>query len=137
MFVPGRPMELTVTAEISGRELSFTASGPVPEQAKNAGAERDSVAARLQKTGGTRFRMEDTEIDLAPGLFLPVGQLNALRRDALAGLEQEILDLTRRKMQPPAENSSFSSPLSAAVCGSEARGKLRASVSNCSGVRLL
>ena len=106
VFLPGRPMELTVTAEVSGRELSFTASGPVPEQAKNAGAERDSVAARLQKTGGTRFRMEDTEIDLAPGLFLPVGQLNALRRDALAGLEQEILDLTRRKMQPPAENTA-------------------------------
>ena len=101
-FAPGVPMEFTVTAEAGGKEISFTAFGPAPEPARNAGADRASVAARLQKTGGTRFRIDETELSLAPGLFIPVGQLNALRRDALSGLEEKILSLYRRTM-PPAD----------------------------------
>ena len=103
-FAPGVPMEFTVTAEAAGKEVSFTAFGPAPEPARNAGADSDSVTARLQKTGGTRFRIHETELSLAPGLFIPVGQLNALRRDALSGLEEKILSLYRRTM--PAESGA-------------------------------
>lgn len=87
----GEAMRLLVSAETAEGTVTAEASGPVPEKARNAGAEADDVRARLMKTGGTGFRFSSLDVELGPGLFLPVSALNALRRDALSAFETELL----------------------------------------------
>ena len=82
---PGVPATLTLTA--SGR--SVTVAGETPEPARNAPLEKDALAARLLKLGGTFFTCDpaDIKIDLAPGLNLSPGAVNQLRRAAVSAWE--------------------------------------------------
>lgn len=81
----GEPARLTLAA--AGR--SVTVSGDVPEAAKSAPLEKDALAERLAKLGGTFFTCDKNEIkvDLSPGLNLSPGAVNRLRRDAVAAWE--------------------------------------------------
>ena len=81
----GEPARLTLAA--AGR--SVTVSGDVPEAAKSAPLEKDALAERLAKLGGTFFTCDPAGIkaDLAPGLNLSPGAVNRLRRDAVAAWE--------------------------------------------------
>lgn len=63
------------------------AKGPVPEPAVNRPLDQERAAAQLQKTGGTPFFTRKTDCRIGEGLTLPLSALNALRREALAGLE--------------------------------------------------
>ena len=80
----GQPVSLTVWDE-DGHAV--TAAGPTPEPAQNKALTAADLEARLQKTGGTAFHYVDGSADVAEGLFLSAGVVNALRRDALAALE--------------------------------------------------
>ena len=80
----GQPVSLTVWDE-DGHAV--TAAGPTPEPAQNKALTAADLEARLQKTGGTAFHCVDGSADVAEGLFLSAGVVNALRRDALAALE--------------------------------------------------
>ncbi|MBQ7534118.1 MAG: U32 family peptidase [Stomatobaculum sp.] len=96
VFVPGEPMRLSVSAELRGKVLTAEASGPEVQLSERAEASPEEVRKRLLKTGGTKFTFTSMETEVAPGVFLPVGQLNALRRDALSNLEESILSSFRR-----------------------------------------
>ncbi len=63
------------------------AEGPIPEPAQNKALTATDLEFRLQKTGGTAFRCADGSAQVEDGLFLSAGAVNALRRDALAALE--------------------------------------------------
>lgn len=80
----GQPVSLTVWDD--GGHVA-AAEGPIPEPAQNKALTASDLEARLQKTGGTAFRCTDGSADVADGLFLSAGAVNALRRDALAALE--------------------------------------------------
>ena len=80
----GQPVSLTVWDE-DGHAV--TAAGPTPEPAQNKALTAADLEVRLQKTGGTAFHCVDGSADVAEGLFLSAGAVNALRRDALAALE--------------------------------------------------
>ena len=97
VFVPGEQMRLTVSAAVGGKVLSAEACGPEVQRSERAEASPEEVRKRLMKTGGTKFLFTALETELAPGVFLPVGQLNALRRDALSELEEAILSSCRRE----------------------------------------
>lgn len=102
-FFSGQPMRLTVSALLPDGEVSASAKGPVPEKAEKSGALPDKTKERLLKTGGTPFLFENLNVQLEPGLFLPVSQVNALRRDALENLRREILDAGKRNRKPKDE----------------------------------
>ena len=77
----GMPLVLEVAA------LAGTPGGPwrvasaTPlEAASGAGLDRQRLEQQLGRLGGTPWQLGRLEMDLAPGLFLPVAQLNALRR---------------------------------------------------------
>jgi putative protease len=53
--------------------------------------DREDVQKRMEKTGDTCFEMQDIDIELDKNVFLPNGELNRLRREALEGLKQEML----------------------------------------------
>lgn len=72
------------------------ATGACPGQAQNRPLSREELEKRLRKTGDTPFAVTDIDIDLEDGLFVPVGQLNELRRSALEQLQEQMLSVSRR-----------------------------------------
>ena len=85
-LVRGEPARLTATA----RDISVTAEGAIPEEARNRALTAEDLQSRLSKTGGTVFTAEDISVDLEDGLMLPASAINALRRDALAALTEQL-----------------------------------------------
>ena len=107
-FPARRPCRLTVS-DGDGRTVSV--EGPVPEPARSRALAPEEVKVRLSKTGGTAFRPSEVAVALDPGLFLPAGDINALRRDALERLASlRTLQPDRRENpQPPLPENTNSS----------------------------
>ncbi len=78
-------LTLTFTAR-GGRVYTAKAEGSTPLPAQNAALTRENVNERLAKLGGTGFALAALDLTLDEGLFLPVGALNTLRRDAVSAL---------------------------------------------------
>ncbi len=67
------------------------------QTAANRPATEESIAAQLVKTGGTAFKITDTDIKVSGNPFVPVSALNELRRCAVETLETEILKEYKNK----------------------------------------
>ncbi len=65
-----------------------TILGPVVEMATARGLTEEAVTKQLSKTGDTGYHVEQMEIQLQEGSFLPVSVLNQLRRDLLEKLSE-------------------------------------------------
>ena len=102
----GEPVSLTASA--GGHTVR--AEGPTPEEARNRALTAEELQARLEKTGGTVFRPRETRVELEEGLMLPASAVNALRRQALEGLEAALA-------QPPVRRTGTPSPLPQAQPG--------------------
>ena len=96
----GVPAQLTASA----KGHTVRAEGPAPEEARNRALTAEELQARLEKTGGTVFRPRETRVELEEGLMLPASAVNALRRQALEGLEAALA-------QPPVRRTGTPSPL--------------------------
>ncbi len=82
-------LEKPMTLSISDGATAVTMEGPVVEAAKNRASTADDARRQLEKLGGTPFRLETpAQVIADDGLFLPVGALNALRRDAVEQLTE-------------------------------------------------
>jgi len=106
-----RVVPVMLTAEIhEGLPCRLSASDPdghvaevygaVPEPARNRPLEAESVRDRLAKTGGTVFLPEEINLDLDPGLSLPVRAVNGLRREALERLAALRVSVPARRERP-------------------------------------
>ena len=62
--------------------------------------EEERIRTQLAKTGGTLFFLKDLEISMDQDAFLPMQQLNSLRRAALDGLRREIATTFYRECNP-------------------------------------
>ena len=71
--------------EASADGKTARAEAPVRERAQKPAAP-DRIRQQLCKTAGLPVRITDCRVALAGAPFLPVSQLNALRREALAAL---------------------------------------------------
>ena len=105
----GEPVSLTASA--GGHTVR--AEGPTPEEARNRALTAAELQSRLEKTGGTVFRPRETRVELEDGLMLPASAVNALRRQALEGLEAALA-------QPPVRRTGTPSPLPQAQPGPDA-----------------
>ena len=105
----GEPVSLTASA--GGHTVR--AEGPAPEEARNRALTAEELQSRLEKTGGTVFRPRETRVELEEGLMLPASAVNALRRQALEGLEAALA-------QPPVRRTGTPSPLPQAQPGPDA-----------------
>ena len=105
----GEPVSLTASA--GGHTVR--AEGPAPEEARNRALTAEELQSRLEKTGGTVFRPRETRVELEDGLMLPASAVNALRRQALEGLEAALA-------QPPVRRTGTPSPLPQAQPGPDA-----------------
>ena len=93
-FTAGTDAPVTLTAEAplyrqgSRDRVSITVEGDVPATAENNALTAESVEKQLSRTGGTPYQAETVTAHVDEGLILPVSRLNALRREALAKLDE-------------------------------------------------
>lgn len=79
--------EYSVEAE-SGQQVEAASSRPLDEE---------RIKKQLQKTGNTEFEFDVLDVELHGEVFLPMQQLNEMRRKALEELEKKIQDSFHRK----------------------------------------
>lgn len=92
----GQPAAMTV----ADGTRTARVEGDAVEIATGRGFDRARAEAQLKKTGGTPYEIASIEIEADENAFYPVSALNALRRDALAALEQS--GVSRRATAPMA-----------------------------------
>ena len=81
----------------SAKGHTCTVEGFVPDRAMSRAADREMIHKQIDRTGNTGFRFTSVEILLEDGLFVPVRELNELRRSALDAMREEILRPMRRR----------------------------------------
>lgn len=74
----------------------YTAYGDICDRALKNPATKESVRKSIMQTGATQFEFEKLDILIEDKLFIPVGMLKKMRREALAGIENEIISKYRR-----------------------------------------
>jgi len=103
---PGR--EVYLELECDGIKVHST--GVMVQEAKTQPILTESVNKQMRKTGDSVFTFNELVIEVADNAFIPVGELNELRREGLRLLEDRMLEGVRRKSRdcfanPPAEVS--------------------------------
>ena len=91
------PVTLTVR---DGDGHTVTVTGPVPEPARTRPVTGAQIAGQLKKTGGTVYRAEEAAVQIDEGLSLPLSAVNALRREALAALDEARTARPARRVLP-------------------------------------
>ncbi len=56
------------------------------ETAKNIEKSQENLISQLKKTGGTIFKIKDLEINLSQAYFIPISEINRIRREVLEEL---------------------------------------------------
>lgn len=77
-------------------EITVTGAEVLPAQ--NRPLTPEDVKNRLSKTGDTPFCFVDLEVDMGESCFVPVKQINEIRRNGLNRLEQILLETHTRKL---------------------------------------
>ena len=106
----GRPITLTLTCG----DLSVTASGSVPEKASGAPVTPGSIGRNLTKFGSTAYSLayEDVDFTVDDSLWIPVSEINKLRRDAAELLDKALASLPKQdEKQPSRTEKSVPVPL--------------------------
>lgn len=81
---------------LSGFPVEVVVEGSFPvAPAERAPLTREVITRQFEKTGGSMFVLSGLHIDLGDQVFLPLANLNGLRRELLERAEQAYLDGTR------------------------------------------
>lgn len=89
----GEPLTLTV----SWRSFSFTARQEKVQAAQKQPMTKEKLSAPIEKTGDTLYYFDRLTIDMDENIFVPVAWLNEIRREALEGLKQSVIQSYVRK----------------------------------------
>ena len=85
--------------EPDGKAVSYTAkSDGVVQKAQNRPLDEERIRAQIMKTGNTEFCFRELDIHMDEAVFMPVQQLNTLRRAALEGLKKMVIGGSGRSM---------------------------------------
>lgn len=82
---------------VTCRGITITVLGEPAQVPKNQPMEQDAILRQLRKTGDTPFVFEELRLEGEQEVFLPVRQLNSMRREALERLETELKTRESRK----------------------------------------
>jgi len=84
--------------------------------------DHDRLWQQLGRLGGSGWSLESLDLNLEPGLFLPVKELNAIRRDLVAQLQHATPEITAsptRALSTPAEAATLLNELLVQARGAE------------------
>ncbi|MCR5451168.1 MAG: U32 family peptidase [Lachnospiraceae bacterium] len=68
------------------KDISATVTGDICEPATGRGTGVSDIKKQITKTGNTFFSCTETDIEVDDALFIPLGSLNAMRRECLSRL---------------------------------------------------
>ncbi len=88
VFLTGRQAEVT----LHFNDISVTAVGDTVQKAQKQPVTEENVAGQLSRMGDSAFVPESMELTVGTDVFYPLGQMNELRRQAVAKLEQALLE---------------------------------------------
>ena len=92
----GERLSLSFIYDLKGLRIKATVfSEDLLETAKNRAVSPDEIRERVSKLGNTCFYVESIESDLEDGLFIPVKQINDIRRRATDEITEKILESRR------------------------------------------
>lgn len=83
----GQPLSLTVT--LKGQTICC--QGEICQKAKKRAIDESDIRKILQKTGNSPFYFEKLSIEAEENVFLPVGAIKQLRRDAFEQVRKQFL----------------------------------------------
>lgn len=86
-----------VTLYLQYQETKVEISGAEAEPAIQRPIAKERLLEQLKKTGNTQFVFDKLEIIIEGSVFLPIQEINSLRRRAIEALEKKILEEFRRK----------------------------------------
>ena len=102
VFKAGEKAALTVVCPGG----SCTVYGAEVQKAERRPLTEEEIRKQLNKTGGGEFAFRELTVDTDEGIFLPVAEINRLRRDAFAEAEKQMLASYRRKTGPENEKTA-------------------------------
>ena len=103
---------------VSSGKASFQAATDEPVQAaQSRPMDKERICSQLRKTGNSEFHFRELTVEMDENIFIPVQQLNLLRRSALEGLKEKLLSGYLRKSEFPLSESGSETSRS----GSESR----------------
>lgn len=107
-LMPGRnaTLEISMISPVTNDVMTVTAEGSVVASAKARPMTAEDLRRRLCKTGETSFAFRNLAVRTDGNAFLPVGQLNELRRRALQLLEDGILTEYQKQREQITQGST-------------------------------
>ena len=82
----------------SGAEIAVQVEGPPVQEARKQPLSKERIRENAMKSGGTDFTILSLEIDTDGRSFVPISQINELRRDVLDSLRDAVLASFRREI---------------------------------------
>ncbi len=113
----GEPISMTVFS----KDASGRAVGAVAMKAESAPIDIAGVKRSISKLGGTPYECTDMDISLSEGLYVRVGELNSLRRDALLSYEASLSKTDRTEPKSKISDIIYRKAKDAPAFGSSAR----------------
>lgn len=89
-FITGEPA--SVSLRLGELSLSAQAVGAAVEPARNQPITEENIKNQLGRLGDSHFTARDIQVSVSGDGFYPLRQINELRREAVARLEQMILE---------------------------------------------
>ncbi|MCM1087563.1 MAG: U32 family peptidase [Muribaculaceae bacterium] len=114
-FCVGKPAMLQIEGQINGKEVIQVVYGEDVQPAINRPMAKEAFLKQLRKTGNSHVRIVSEDVHVEEGVFMPIVQLNELRRQALDAFEDQIITAQgfslrrgREKLQEKADSASRS-----------------------------
>jgi len=98
--------ECPAKIEVQYGKIKVSYQGDMVLVAQNRPLTKEVVTEKITKTGNTPFVFENLEVTMDDDIFMPVNQLNQLRRGALEALEEALLKSYERTLPELVETSS-------------------------------
>lgn len=98
--------ECPAKIEVQYGKIKVSYQGDMVLVAQNRPLTEEVVTEKITKTGNTPFVFENLEVTMDDDIFMPVNQLNQLRRGALEALEEALLKPYERTIPELVETSS-------------------------------
>lgn len=98
--------ECPAKIEVQYGKIKVSYQGDMVLVAQNRPLTKEVVTEKITKTGNTPFVFENLEVTMDDDIFMPVNQLNQLRRGALEALEEALLKPYERTIPELVETSS-------------------------------
>lgn len=98
--------ECPAKIEVQYGKIKVSYQGDMVLVAQNRPLTKEVVTEKITKTGNTPFVFENLEVTMDDDIFMPVNQLNQLRRGALEALEEALLKPYERTFPELVETSS-------------------------------